>query len=228
MNILDFLAPDYGMMTKPNDIHELNGVKVSGNQNAILYLAYAARVCPEITANHAYLHACTCFRGKGRYIRRHGDPLRQSHDNVLAYAWWALKSDTMKQIANDIYDFAKWRFFVYQPASRYSLDPRCILQGPTVFMLQLACDKKPGWITSLWVAGSFLVQDHASSAYLLSTLDTDILTAKQHLLSPLKKRIVFWAHDLMAKRREKQSRWYKEYFEYKEHPMVIAALKEGK
>lgn len=230
MGITDYIAPDGGGRTKLDDNAILDGQATTANQNPVLFLAYMMRACGRtvdiIKASH--LHHSIVSVGKGRLLRRKGDPLRQSHDNVLAWAWLAVVGDN-PEWAKEIYDWAKWRFFVYDPHHTYSLDPRCILQGPTIFMLQLAANKKPGWITTVWTCGGWLVQDHASSAYLLSLLDTDILHSKIHLLSPLKRKVVFWAHDLMSKRREKAGRWYREYFhECPDHPMVLAAMEADK
>jgi hypothetical protein len=171
--------------------------------------------------SHAITHGDIVSVGKGRYLRRKGDPLRQSHDNVLAWAWFSIQHPAINHFAKDIYNFAKWRFFVYQPARPYSLDIRCFLQPSKQFTLKLACNKKPGWISTLWFTGACLVKDHASDGYLKSMLETDIVQAKWHLLSSLKKKVVKFGMELMIKRREGLGRWYKDYFhEDAAHPAV--------
>jgi hypothetical protein len=180
-----------------------------------------ARAIPDYpwTAD-VFKHAMIVSVGKGRFLRRKGDPLRQSHDNLLAWAWFSLYSDY--NFAEDIYNWAKWRCFVYDPHRNFSLDPRCILQPSHVFILKLAANKKPGWITSIWFALSCVVADHSSDSYLKSMLESDIVRARFNLLSKYKAKVVLWGLELLEKRREKIGRWYFQYYNDKNHPAVLA------
>jgi hypothetical protein len=220
---MNYIAQDGGGKLHINDETLLDGSMTTINENPILYLAYMARQIKGIAWERvARKHADFVTLGKGRYIRRKGDKLRQSHDNILAWAWFSLHSDT--NYAKEIYDWAKWRFFVYDPHHTFSLDPRCLLQGSHVFTLALAANKKPGWLTTIWFCGACLVTDHAAGPYLLTMLRSDIVRIRMHLLSPLKQKLVNYAMGLMEKRREGMARWYTSYYSgCPEHPAVLAA-----
>ena len=225
--IEDYIAPDGGGMLDLNDKAVLDGQATTANQNGVLYLAYMMRSCGKTVEliKAAYLHHSIVSVGKGRLLRRKGDHLRQSHDNVLAWAWlsvWLNQSSWAKEI----YDFAKWRLCVYQPASYYSLDRRCLLQPSQIFTLLLAANRRPGWLSTLWFCGSCLVSDHASGPYLLSMLATDIVQARWALLSPLKQKLVTWAMGLMMKRRGNEAQWYQGYYQDQQNPAVLAAIRE--
>lgn len=223
--IENYIAPDGGGMLHLNDKATLDGQETTANQNPILFLAYMARASGNIESYSEPVgrHGALTKVGKGRYLRRKGDPLRQSHDNVLAWAWWSVQLGGTR--AESIYNFAKWRLFVYAPHKRFSLDLRCLLQPSHIFTLKLAANKRPGWISTLWFSVSCVVADHSADYYLKSMLRSDIVRAKQHLLSPLKTRIVFWGLEKMEKRREKLSRWYKDYYrDDPNHPAVLAQI----
>ena len=222
MSYVDYIAKDSGGKLHINDETMLAGSMTTINENPILFLAYMAKQIHGVAwENLASKHASYVTLGWGRYIRRKGDPLRQSHDNVLAWAWFSLHHDD--NYAKEIYNWAKWRFFIYDPHSRFSLDPRCILQPSHVFTLALAANKRPGWLTTLWFCGSCIVSDHAAGPYLISMLQSDIVRVKWGLMSRRKQHLVYWAMSMMEKRREGMARWYYEYFEDKEHPAVLAA-----
>ncbi len=233
-NILDeiewvnpYLAPDGSARLHKEDKTVLDGQETVANQNGVLFLAYMARAVgdKQVPWNSVALHHAqfVCL-GEGRYIRRKGDSLRQSHDNVLAWAWFACRGDMyLEKIARDIYNFSKWRFWIYNPHKRFSLDLRCLLQGSHVFTLALATNKKPNWLCTLWFAGSCIVADHSADYYLKSMLRSDIVNKKYKLLGKWKLQVVGWALGLMEARREKLSRWYREYYhEDQSHPAVVA------
>lgn len=228
MDLKDYIAPDGGGMLHLGDRQILGGQETTINQNGILFLAYMARACGRTVdiIKAVYLHRSIVSLGKGRLIRRKGDPLRQSHDNVLGWAWFAVTGNH-PEWAKEIYDFAKWRFYVYNPHSRFSLDVRCLLQPSHLFILSLAANKRPGGLSCLWFAVSCVTADHSSDYYLKSMLRSDIVRAKQHLLSVYKRKLVFSALELMEKRREKLSRWYKDYYrDDPNHPAVLAQLQK--
>lgn len=221
--IKDYIAPDGSGRLHLNDRAVLDGQETVSNQNGILFLAYLARSNPNYTWGLVVSeHANIVSLGKGRFIRRKGDPLRQSHDNVLAWAWFSTHLNA--RYARDIYDFAKWRFFIYDPHHRFSLDYRCWLQPSHICILSLAAGEKPSWLSCLWFSFSCLVADHSSNYYLKSMLRSDIVRAKSASLSKYKKKLVFWALELMEKRREGMARWYYEYYNDKKHPAVLAAV----
>jgi hypothetical protein len=223
--IRQYIAGDGGARLELTDDMILDGQATTKNQNSILFLAYLSKAVgpnPIITAA-AIKHEHIVKVAKGRYLRRKGEPLRQSHDNVLAWCWISVKIPVLDYVAKDIYDWAKWRLFVYDPNKRFSLDPRCLLQGSQVFFLKLAAGKKPGWLSTIWACGAALVQDHASGPYLLSMLESDILEARRSLLSPLKQRLVNYSMGLLDKRREGLKRWFREYFQDQNHPAILAA-----
>jgi hypothetical protein len=220
-----YLAPDGGARLHLNDRAVLAGQETVSNQNPILYLAYMARAIGDKQVpwdSVALHHAQYVCLGKGRYIRRKGDPLRQSHDNVLAWAWFACRGNIyLEKIAKDIYDFAKWRLYVYNPHKRFSFDVRCWLQFSHTFILSLAANKRPSWLSCLWFSVSCIVGDHSADYYLKSMLRSDIVRAKSDSLSKYKKKLVFFGLNLMEKRREGLGRWYKDYFhEDAAHPAV--------
>ncbi len=221
--IPQYIAPDGGARLDLNDRAILGGQETVANQNAILFLAYLSKaVGPNaLITQAAVTQEATVKVAKGRYLRRKGEPLRQSHDNVLAFCWFSVKHNW--SVAKDIHDWAKWRFFIYDPNKTYSLDPRCLLQGSHVFYLKLAAGVKPGWLSTIWASAAALVQDHASGPYLLTMLRTDILEARRSLLSPRKQKLVDFAIGLMAKRREKLARWFREYYSDQGNPAVLAA-----
>jgi hypothetical protein len=228
MSIIDYIAGDDGGQLDLNDRTILDGQATTINQNGVLFLAYMARACgTDNFTGSALTHSKIVSVGKGRYLRRKGDPLRQSHDNVLAWAWWSIQDPDLAFIAKDIYDFAKWRLYVYNPHHRYSLDIRCWLQPSQVFTLLLAAGRRPGWISTIWFCGACLVSDHASGPYLLSMLATDIVQARWALLSPLKQKLVTYAMGLLIKRRGKIYPWYQSYYQDQQNPSVIAAVKSG-
>lgn len=224
-SISNYIAPDGGGMLHLNDKAVLDGQETTANQNPILYLAYMARACGLESHDwqlEIIKHGQRVQVGKGRFLRRKGDPLRQSHDNVLAWGWWSVK--TGLPIAKDIYNFSKWRCFIYDPHHYLSFDFRCFLQPSHVFILSLAANKKPSWFSACYFVCSLLVADHSADFYLKSMLRSDIVRAREHLLSKYKRKIVFWALELMEKRREKLSRWYKDYYrDDPNHPAVLAA-----
>ncbi len=233
-NILDeiewvnpYLAPDGSARLHKEDKTVLDGQETVANQNGVLFLAYMARAVgdKQVPWNSVALHHAqfVCL-GQGRYIRRKGDPLRQSHDNVLAWAWFACRGDMyLEKIARDIYNFAKWRMFIYDAHNFFSLDYRCWLQPSHICILSLAAGKKPSWLSCLWFSVSCLVADHSADYYLKSMLRSDIVRAKSNSLSKYKKKLVFFGLELMEKRREKLSRWYKDYYrEDSQHPAVLA------
>jgi len=228
MNIEQYIAPDGSGRLHLNDRAVLDGQETVSNQNGVLYLAYLCRaVGPHnaIFLSAILKHADTVHVGKGRFLRRKGDPLRQSHDNVLAWSWWSVQ--TGLPFAKDIYDFAKWRLYVYNPHSRYSLDPRCWLQPSHIFILSLAANKRPGWLSCIWFAVSCLVADHSSDYYLKSMLRSDVVRSRERLLSVYKRKLVFWALELMEKRRGLLWPWYRDYYrDDSKHPAVLAM--EGK
>lgn len=224
--IEQYIAPDGGGQLHLGDRQELGGQETTINQNPVLFLAYMARatgVHDSIYLQAILKHAECTNLGYGRYVRRKGDPLRQSHDNVLAWGWWSVQ--LALPVAESIFNFSKWRCFIYDPHHFFSLDLRCLLQPSHVFTLALAADKRPCWLSTIWFGASLVVADHSADYYLKSMLRSDIVRAKVHLLSPRKKRIVFWAMELMEKRREKLSRWYKEYYrDDPNHPAVLAQI----
>lgn len=223
--ILDFIAPDGSGRLELDDRAVLDGQETVRNQNGILFLAYMARACgqSDVFWSAAIKHHCSVSVGRGRLLRRHGDPLRQSHDNLLGWEWFAVKYEE-PEWAKDIYDFAKWRFFIYDPHKTYSLDPRCLLQGSHVFTLKLSAGIRPGWLATIWFCAGCVVADHSADYYLKSMLRSDIVRAKDWLLSKRKKQVVYWALLLMEKRRESLARWYKDYYvNCPEHPAVLAA-----
>ncbi len=218
-----YLAPDGGMRLDLNDRAVLDGQETVANQNPVLFLAYAReaigeRTIPwrEIAAHHARIVSV----GPGRYLRRKGDPLRQSHDNVLGWAYFsAVYGD---KYAKEIYDFAKWRFFIYDPHHRFSLDPRCFLQPSHLFTLKLAMGRKPGWLSTLWFTVSCVVADHSSDYYLKSMLRSVIVRKQMRLLSKNKKKVINWGMSLMEKRRGDMCKWYQDYFHQDEkHPVHV-------
>jgi hypothetical protein len=223
--IQQYIAEDGGCRLDLNDRAVLDGQATTANQNGNLFLAYLdkALINNQLTKEAAIKHEAIVKVGKGRYLRRKGEPLRQSHDNLLAWCWFSVKYVELAFVAKDMYDWAKWRMFVYDPNKRFSLDPRCLLQGTHVFYLKLAAGKKPGWLSTVWACGAALLQDHASGPYLLTMLRTDILAARRHLLSPRKLKLVDYALGLMMKRREKLARWFGEYFQDQNHPAIKAS-----
>lgn len=222
-NLSDYIAEDGGGRLHLNDKAFVGGQWTTANENPILFLAYMARstgVNNPIYFQAVMQHTHCTFVGRGRYVRRKGDPLRQSHDNVLAWAWWSVQLGF--PIAESIYNFAKWRFFIYDAHHHFSLDPRCWLQPSHTFILSLAANKIPGWLSCVWFSVSCLLADHSADYYLKSMLRSDVVRAKQSLLSKYKKKLVFWALELMEKRREKLSRWYKNYYrDDQNHPAIL-------
>jgi hypothetical protein len=223
--MIEYIAPCGGGMLHLGDRQLLGGQETTINQNPILFLAYMARatgVHNPVYFQAVLKHAECTNLGYGRYIRRKGDPLRQSHDNVLAWAWWSVQLNL--PVAESIYNFTKWRFFIYDPHHYYSLDVRCWLQPSHIFILSLSANKKPGWLSCIWFSVSCLVADHAADYYLKSSLRSDIIRSRQSLLSNYKRRIVFWALELMEKRRDGMKRWYKDYYrDQPDHPAVLEA-----
>ena len=227
IDVAPYISPCGGGKITLKDHATINGNETTANENAILVLCYMARCLPESKdtfANAAAWHERRTNLGFGRYSRRPGDAklIRQSHDNLTAWAWASVFLLGGYPVA-DILDFSKWRLYNYCLTALW--DIRCQLQGSQVFPLKLAANRKPGWLTTIWFTGSCMVQDHASDGYCKSFLETDIVHAKWHLLSPLKQKLLTWGMGLMEKRREGPKRWFCEWFhEDESHPVRLSFL----
>lgn len=226
MSIADYIAADGGGMLHKGDSAFLGGQATTANQNPLLFDVYAARALgkPDILRDAILRHLKIIRLARGRFLRRKGDELRQSHDNVLAACWCSVFIEGAEYVAKEILDFSKWRLYVYDPNHRFSLDPRCILQPSHVFILKLAANRRPGWLSCLWFSAACVVSDHSSDSYLKSMLQSDIVRTRAGLLSPLKRKVALWGLTLMEKRREKIGRWYREYYvDDPQHPAVLAS-----
>jgi hypothetical protein len=221
--ILDYISPCGGGKLTVDDHAIIGGVETTSNENPILFLCHIKRRVHSFNIEpHLFVHAFNTRIGVGKYSRRPNDAklIRQSHDNLIAWAW-ACASTNNKTIIRDIINFAKWRMYNYCLTKPW--DYRCQLQGSHVFIMKLAAGIKPGWLSTLWYCGACIVKDHSADAYLKSMLETDIVHAKVSLLSKYKKRIVMWAVTLLEKRREGDDRWYNEYFQDPNHPCRVAS-----
>lgn len=217
-----FISPCGGGRLEPEDIAVINGVTTTKNENPILFLVYLAIATGLDVKQYAKHHADMCRVGKGMYTKRPMTQFieRQTNDNLIAWAW--LKVFYGIPVIDEIAQRARWRMWNYCLTQFWKFE--CQLQGSHVFVIQLAADIRPGWLTTLWYCGALLVRDHSSDAYMKSKPQTDIVEAKFLYLSDLKKKVVRWATEIHNKRRGKMGQWYFGYYNLKTHPAVLAAI----
>lgn len=221
MDIRDSISLCGGGKLEIDDVAVINNVTTTRNENPILFLCYLARATETNVKHHAEHHAKLCNVGPGMYTKRPQTQFieRQTNDNIIAWAW--LRVFCGVKVIDEIAKRARWRGWNYCLTKFWEME--CQLQGSHVFVIKLACDMRPGWITTLWYVGAMLVRDHSADAYLKSMLQTDVVAERMHLLSNTKQRLVNWATDIHNKRRGKMCQWYKGYYvSDAQHPAVIA------